>query len=68
MTTSYIFGMYSHTESVSDSYSYLSEQSKFIGAVNSTVTNFETAFWDPFHFPGLVELDDAPKSKLDQLS
>eukprot|EP01084_Bolivina_argentea_P170685 295773_1 len=56
ISESYLWGMFSKTTSVSNSFKYLSEQSRFIGAVNSTTQAFRMDLWSPQIEPSLIKL------------
>ena len=67
ISESYAFGMFSKTSSMSNSFKYLAEQSRFVGAVNSTTQAFRMDLWSPQIEPSLIKLSPQAQTYVDTL-
>eukprot|EP01084_Bolivina_argentea_P083105 150484_1 len=64
---SYLFGMASKTESISNSYKYTSEEYRFLGYANSTAIAYEMTFFPSELRPDLITISLNAQASVDQL-
>eukprot|EP01084_Bolivina_argentea_P189293 325557_1 len=67
ISESYAFGLFSKSTSISNSFDYLSEQKRFVAAVNSTTQAFRMNIWPYDLEPDLTKLSPQAQSYINTL-